>query len=221
MDPIIHNVGQYTPEWWSLRRGVATASEFSRIIMPKKLGLAAAHRKYIQQLIGDLHDVHYGTGERYQNAAMREGIRREPEARSWYAMNQEEGLPVTQVGFITTADGRFGCSPDALVGTDGLMQMKNPTPEVHAGYILDGFLPDDYAPQCYGELWVSGREWLDFMSYCPGFPRQFVVRIYREGPVWERLGALLEEFWTNYRVALYQVTGRELPPGQPAKMLLG
>jgi hypothetical protein len=193
------DVEQYSDRWWELRRGVPTASEFARIITPKQHKLAAAHWGYLCKLIGERYSLQYPPIDRAVSEHMREGTRREPESRRWYEF--EAGCDVRQVGFCLREGGRFGCSPDGLVGEDGLLQLKNPTPEVHVGYVLGGEVPAEYLPQCYGELFVTGREWLDFLSYCPGLP-PFLRRIYPVGPFWRALCDCLEEFWSRYEEAL-------------------
>ncbi len=133
---------------------------------------------------------------------MREGTRREPESRRWYELQHD--VNVRQVGFCTTDDERFGCSCDGLVGDEGIVGFKNPSHEVHASYLLNGALPDDYIPQTYGELWVTGRKWFDFVSYCPDF-RSLVVRVEPCGPFWDALTPVLEQFWLNYQDAIQRI----------------
>lgn len=192
---------QYTEEWWDVRRGVPTASEFGNIITPAKAEFSKGSTGYAHQLIADTFDGNYGVVSEFASAAMRNGTVMEPEARRFYEF--ERSCDVEQVGFCLTDDGRFGCSPDALVGEDGLLELKSPNPKTHVGYLLDGGLPADYKPQCHGQLIVTGRAWVDFMSYVPGFPK-LLVRV-EPDEYTEKLRAALNQFWELYQGMLAKI----------------
>jgi hypothetical protein len=163
---------QGTPEWHSVRCGVPTASEFDKIITTT--GTPSKQRqKYLYQLAGETI-----TGipeESYQNMAMQRGKEMEAEARKLYELIT--GQEVTQVGFCL-ADG-YGCSPDGLVGNDGLLDIKCPTLAVHVGYLLENKFQIDYFQQVQGQLLVTKRKWVDFMSYFPGI-KPFIIRVNRD-----------------------------------------
>lgn len=199
---IVHRCEQYSDEWFALRRGVPTASAFEKIITPKTGKLAAAHEGYICELIGDLGRLDY-PGERPATPAMRNGTLTEPEARRFYEMEQGD---VEQVGFCLTDDGRFACSPDGLVGDDGILELKCPEPKTHVGYLLANELPPEYVPQVHGQLIVTGRKWCDFLSYCPGF-KPLMVRI-EPNEFTDKLRAVLEEFWPKFLAAKAAVFGK-------------
>lgn len=181
-EPQIFTCAQYSPEWWELRRGVPTASAFDRILTAAQMKPSAQQDDYIAELIAEKAQfvVPYMPAEMdggYVNSEMEEGIRREPEARSWYAM--ERGVDLQQVGFVLSACGRFGCSPDALVGDEGGLELKNPSPKVHLRYLLKGTLPNEYKCQVHGSMIVARRLWWDFLSYCPGFA-PLLIRVKRD-----------------------------------------
>jgi hypothetical protein len=171
---VFTSFAQYTPEYWAMRRGVPTASEFSRIITAAKGEFAAGHKSYINDLIGDELDSEYPRLNDGASIAMKRGTALEPEARGLYEL--WANLPIHQVGFVTTDCGHFGCSPDSLVGDEGVLELKSPMPSTHAGYVLDGKLPETYKAQCHGHLIVTGRKWCDFMSYLPG-QEPFIIRV--------------------------------------------
>jgi len=77
--------------------------------------------------------------EAYTSRAMQDGIDMEPEARACYSFLA--GGEVKQVGFCLSDDGRFGCSPDGLVGDDGGLELKCPLPKTHIKYLVEGELP--------------------------------------------------------------------------------
>ena len=106
-------------------------------------------------------------------------------------------VEITRVGFMVHDSGLCGCSPDALVGDDGGVQIKSVIGATQVSYHKYGKLPTDYVSQCHGELYVTGREWWDFFSYCPPI-RPFVRRIYadsKEHKKWvEKWEPLVEQF---------------------------
>jgi len=182
---------QHTPEWHAVRASMPTASEVKRIVTTK--GEVSKQRQaYMYSLAA--RSVSGVTIEGYQSKSMEEGIRREAEARRVYAMFRE--TPVQEVGFcirdIESADGQeiiaqAGCSPDGLVGEDGGLELKNPEDGTHAGYLLSNRLPTQYFIQVQTSLWVTERQWWDFVSHYPGLPL-FVVRVYPD----EKFHAVLD-----------------------------
>ena len=195
---------QMTPEWWEARRGVPTASKFDKILTPTgKPTTGNARRGYICELIADsieqLPPCFSSQGPIRGTNAMQNGIRTEPEARRWYAIDHDA---VQEVGFCLTDDGRFGCSPDSLIGPDGLLEIKCPEVKTHIAYMLDGgkSLLADYRVQCHGQLYVTGRKWVDLLSYFPGY-RPVLVRVEPDAYT-QRLREALEGFYVEYQAAL-------------------
>jgi len=162
----IHNVKQGSEEWLQARLGIVTASELDALISP-----LWQHRK------GDGVNTYLATkiAERWRGCplntfhggSMEQGTLREDEARAWFALDQN--VDVRQVGFITTDDGKMGCSPDGLMD-DGGLEIKCPEPHTHVGYLLAGDLPAKYRAQVYGSMLVTGLPRWRFLSYCRGFP---------------------------------------------------
>lgn len=170
---VILDVQQRTPEWHLARRGIPTASEFGRIITPKTGKLSAGADGYIAELIDEIvrPDAERGFGG---NRHTDRGNELEPEARDWYAF--AVGLPLREAGFCLSDCGRYGCSPDALVGDDGGCEIKAPDGPKHVTYLRAGELPDEYKPQVHGSLVVTGRAWWSFVSWCPPY-RPLLVRV--------------------------------------------
>ena len=192
----------YDDVWWESRRGVPSTSDFGNIITPKNETFASASYAFACKLIAETFDGNYGPQSEFQTAAMRNGHIMEPESRNYYEFHRD--CEVERVGFILTDDGRFGCSPDALVSDDGVLELKNPTAAVHVGYLLEGGLPAAYKPQVHGQLIVTGRKWVDFLSYYPGLPK-LLVRVEPDGFT-DKLRACMEQFWTLYQDLLAKVT---------------
>ena len=198
---------QYTAEWWDARRGIPTASEFSRIVTPKKWDFAKGSSTYAQELIAQLYDPFYGCHDEFMSTAMSNGSAMEPEARRYYEFSR--GVQVEQVGFCLTDDGRFGCSPDGLVGEDGGLECKSPKPTTQIKWLLGGGVPDEHLAQCHGCMYVTGRKWWDFLSYHPSIPH-LLVRVERDEKT-EALGEHLDTFDKSYRAAREEIEAKQKP----------
>ena len=94
-----------------------------------------------------------------------------------YEMLRE--VEVEQVGFCLSDSERYGCSPDGLVGEDGMIELKNPSGKVAIEYLVGGKLPTTYIQQVQTGLLVTDRAWCDFVSYYPGLPT-LIVRVERD-----------------------------------------
>jgi len=164
---------QGTPEWFQARAGKPTASGFDKILTTKGVPSKQAE-KYLYRLAGEA--VTGIPEESYQNVAMLRGKEMEAEARKFYEFKND--VEIVQIGFCLSDDG-YGCSPDGLVGKDGLLEIKCPLMSTHVGYLLNGTLPTEYFQQTQGQLLVTGRKWLDFLSYYPGI-KPLLVRVERD-----------------------------------------
>lgn len=157
-------VQQNTQEWLDARVGVLTASNMDKVITAKTHKPSTSMDKLC---FDSLAEVVLGRSlEDATTAFMERGTLVEEEARLWYEM--EHNVDVRRVGLAVRDDGRVGCSPDGLVGDNGGLEIKCPSAGVHMKYLLAGV--DDYFVQIQGSLWVTGRDWWDFLSYCPGLP---------------------------------------------------
>jgi len=185
-----HLCQQATEEWFKLRCGVATASEFDNLVTPEwKIRTGATPETY---LLKKLAERHLGSPQlSYSSGAMEQGVLREDEARAWYEFNRS--AQVERVGFCTTDDGKAGCSPDGLVGEDGGLEIKCPEAHTHLRYLMAGVLPKDYAAQVQGSLFITGRKWWDFLSYNRSFPA-LVVRVTPDPVAQEAIGKALGQF---------------------------
>lgn len=165
---------QRSPDWYAARSGVPTASNFDKIITTT--GTQSKQRtKYMYQLAGErLGAV---VDETYQSFAMTQGIEKEGDARLLYEM--AKGSEVGAVGFCLSDCGKYGCSPDGLIGDDGGVEIKCPLLSTHVDYLLNSSdeVPSDYYQQVQGSLFVTGRKWWDFVSYYPGI-KPLIIREY-------------------------------------------
>ena len=155
------------------------------------------------------------------NFDMDRGIDTEPLARNLYS---EKYAPVTEVGLmVLERDGfRLGYSPDGLVGDDGLLEVKAPRAKGHISTILAGTPPIDYMPQLQAGLLVSGRKWIDFVSYAGGLP-MFVKRVYPQQKWFQAIAAAARQFEDNAAeiVRLYDEAVVGLHPTERINETLG
>jgi hypothetical protein len=166
----VHNMLQNSAEWFAARRGIPTASNFSKI-MAKGKGLTRA--TYMRFLAGEI--ITGEPGESYTSPEMERGHTMEPDARALYAFVSDNTPEI--VGFIT--NGQKGGSPDALIGSDGLLEIKTNKPPVLIEYLDADEFPSEYKAQCQGNLWVAEREWIDIICYWPKMP-SLIKRAYRD-----------------------------------------
>ncbi|RTK93084.1 hypothetical protein EKI60_06620 [Candidatus Saccharibacteria bacterium] len=179
---------QGSPEWFEARKGIPTSSEFDKIIT--STGKASAQRtKYMYKLAGQR--VGGLVEEGYQSQAMLKGKEREEEARCFYELIYE---PVQRVGFCLSDCGRYGSSTDGLINDKGVFELKCPEIQTHVGYLLKpNEIPTDYFCQTQGELFVTGREYVDFMSFYPGI-KPLIVRAEPDKEFQKLLKKELEKF---------------------------
>lgn len=194
---------QRTPEWYAARRGLPTASEFGSIITPKKMEYAAAADTYIDCLIDALMRPEASGEESWTgNRHTRRGELLEPEAAGTYAFDRDVRL--TAVGLVLSDCRRFGCSPDALIGADGMLEAKAPDGPTFVRWLREnrrtGDVPMEHKAQVHGSLIVTGRAWCDFLAYCPGYD-PLVVRVTPD-KFTDRLREHLDRFHTEYVAAL-------------------
>ena len=186
---IIDDAPQGTPEWFSARCGIPSASNFDKIVTSTGVPSKQA-QKYLYQLAAER--VTGRAEEGYTNAAMERGKETEQEARNLYEVLND--VQIQQVGVCFPDERkRFCASPDGLVGDDGLIEIKCPLAYASVGYLLDKTLPVDYVQQVQGQLLVTGRKWVDFLSYYPGL-KPMIVRVDRDEKFISLLSEALERF---------------------------
>ncbi|MBS1077913.1 YqaJ viral recombinase family protein [Gluconobacter kondonii] len=168
---------QGTDEWLQARCGVLTASVIGNLLTPtgKAAKNEAARRLVLDLLAQRISGV---VEEVPQTFAMQRGHEDEIEAKLLYAQNI---APVSEVGFM--AEDRFGFtigySPDGLVGDDGLLECKSRAHGLQLGVICGGEVPTEYMAQIQTGLLISGRKWLDFISFpAMGGGKMMIRRVY-------------------------------------------
>lgn len=180
----IFNCEQGSPEWFECRRGIPTASKFKDVLAK---GQGLTRRKYLYTLAGEI--LTGEPGESFSNEHMERGHAMEDDARQQYAFQRD--VEPERVGFMRR--GSAGCSPDSLIGVDGLLEIKTKLPHLHLEALESNRLPPEHVAQVQGQLWISGRQWCDFVSYWPRLPL-FCIRVPRDDAYIDTLTVEVEAF---------------------------
>jgi hypothetical protein len=193
-------IEQGSAEWFAERAGKITASRMSDVMALGEGGFfksgprkgqpkppLKARSNYILQLACERLT---GKPRDQINAkSLQWGNDVEPLARTSY--EAKKGVLTTACSFVVHPDFSYiGASPDFLVGDIGGGEIKSPlTPEVHLDTWING-LPDEHIEQIQGGLWVTKRQWWDFVSYHPDFPQHrklYIQRVTRDDAYIEQL----------------------------------
>lgn len=186
-----HNIPQNTPEWGLLRIGRITASNFGTIMANEGKSFGEPAKRYASRIA--VESILGSKLPDYQNDFMVRGTEFEEQARYWY--EQENLVTVEPGGFME--DGCFGGSADGRVSPDGLIEIKTTIYSTHFERWKNKDYDSAYGWQIQGNIWLYDARWLDFISYCPEFPankRIYVFRVERDEEKIKRLQARLNEF---------------------------
>ena len=194
---IIETCEQGSAEWLTMRLGKVTASKMADVIS-KGRGTAPSKtaETYMMELIAERL-----TGKSksfFENEAMRWGTETEPQARSMYSVNNDF-VEIKEVAFVEHNEF-IGISPDGMIGGKGLLEIKCPNTTTQIKRALSDDYSADYKAQIQAQLWVTEREWCDFVSFDPrldcaaGYLQQ---RVFRD-----------EEYITEMKVKTYAFVER-------------
>ena len=167
---IIHrNIEQGSPEWFAVKLGKPSTSNFHRM-MSNKVGttyMGDTAKTYalelaLERITGEITKIP-------MTEWMKRGIKLEPEARQHYMDNTFRN--VEEIGGIEN----FGCycSTDGLVVdklNDRLVEIKCHKGTIHYKHLMKPttFL-NHHKWQLQGELWISERRVVDLYGYHPKF----------------------------------------------------
>lgn len=180
-------------DWLTARAGRATASRFKDILAKTKSGPAASRRNYLVELATERMTKQ--ASEKFVSAAMQWGVENEAGAKIVYS--QQMGVEVDEIGFCKHDTLEAGASPDGLIDWDGLVEFKCPyVSAVHIETWLYG-MPSDHMAQVQGQMWITGRQWCDFVSFDCRMPEDlqlYVQRIHRDNAYIAALEAEVRNF---------------------------
>jgi predicted phage-related endonuclease len=203
----IHNVEQNSPAWMNLRLGIITASSMKDVLSKgrSKTATSVTRQTYMDKLMGEQLSGRFPSN--YTNEAMMMGHELEKYAREYY--ERATGNKVTQVGFITNHDdiGTVGFSPDGLIGEDGVLEIKSRMDHVQVRVLLnDAPSPEHYAQMQCG-LWVSERQWCDYVSFNEYIP-PFIRRVHRDDEFIANMREQVIEFYAEMTANLKILTDK-------------
>lgn len=189
---------QGTEEWLTARLGIPTATGIENIVTPtgKK---SSSQIKYMSELIEESILGLQDSG--YKSAFMERGNQLEPLARSAYEF--VTGNTVTQVGGVYLDDKK-----EVMVSPDGLipelkkgLEIKCPKMSTHIRYLLEGGIPSEYIIQVQANLWVTGYDTWDFVSYCPEYQKQplYIFTVHRDQALMTAFDKLIPQFLNTLR----------------------
>jgi len=168
---------QRTAEWYEKRRGKITASAISKTMMKST---TAGYRNYMAEKVAEV--LTGCCAESFTSGPMQWGIDHEDDARLCYSFIT--GNEVEQVDFVDHHSmENCGASPDGLIGTDGLVEIKCPNTATHIDYLTKRKVPKDYNDQMQWQMACTGRQWCDFASYDPRMPENLqlcIIRVERD-----------------------------------------
>lgn len=190
--------GQGSQAWMDARIGLPTASEFDNLLTPKfKLRTGQTPLNYLNKKVAE-----YWLGNPllgFSSFATDQGNVLEDEAKPWYSM--QYNVDIKNVGFITTDDGRIGCSPDGLLGDSEGLEIKCPEPHTHVGYLMDNVVPEEYLLQVHGSMYVTGFKSWKFLSYRRHFPA-LVLTVQRDEAIIEAIHEAVTSFLNRFDQAI-------------------
>lgn len=161
---------QNSDEWFSARMGIPTASKFATVMAK---GEGKTRSEYMRKLAGEI--LTEEPSESFSNSHTERGHELEDVARREYAFIT--GNEPVRVGFVR--NGEKGASPDSLIGENGGLEIKTALPHIQIDRLERDRLPPEHKAQVQGNLWVTEREFWDFVSYWPKLP-MLNVRVYRD-----------------------------------------
>lgn len=201
-------VEQGSEEWHQARLGRATASRFGDIMAKIKTGEAAQRKNYRAELVAERL-----TGERvdfFKSSAMVWGTETEPLARLRYSLIT--GNDAEECGFFAHTEMLTGASPDGLIGDNGTLEIKCPNTATHIETLRKQTVPYQYYWQVMGQLWITGREWCDFVSFDPRLPDNaqfFMTRVMRDDVKIKELESEVKDFLESVELDINFVNSYE------------
>ncbi|MDE2096834.1 MAG: YqaJ viral recombinase family protein [Patescibacteria group bacterium] len=185
---VVHFCEQGAPEWYEARLGKVTASNFSKV-------MAGGEGKVRSKLLRDLAaEILTGEpAEGFQSWQMQRGKDMEADARDWYDRNHLD-IDVQQIGFMFNPEINAGWSPDGLCGDDGGLELKWHEPHVMISLLEKGTFPPEHRAQCHGALWVSGRQWIDYVAYSHAKLPKYYHRVQRDETYIDEIAAAVRKF---------------------------
>jgi putative phage-type endonuclease len=162
----IHEMEQRSDEWFAIKKGKASASRAQAIGNGGK-GL----ENYIIEIMAEYYSI--AERENYINEHMQRGIELEPIAKQVYEL--EHDCEVREIGFAEYNE-YIGCSPDGLVGKDGMIEIKCPSDKNYLDILVNEKIDSGYVWQCQMNMLILQRKWCDLIFYNPNFKKSMYIK---------------------------------------------
>ena len=179
---------QRTEEWKGDRLGVITGTKAHELLSSKTTRLTLMARMLSEFATANTKEIP-------QTFAMKRGQEQEVFARQIY--EEKHDVEVVESGIAISNCTYFGYSTDGFVGTDGAVEIKSLVSPKTILPVLSGDL-SDYMDQCQGGLWITEREWIDFIMYLPQLKSikkdMYIQRVYRDEAYIKQLKSDLDQF---------------------------
>lgn len=168
---------QRSDDWFTARLGKVTASKVKDVMAKGRAGAPSATRKnYMMRLLCERLTGRRDEG--FTSVAMQRGTDLEPVARSAYEVGA--GVMTVETGLILhpSIEG-FGASPDGLVGSSGMLEIKCPNTAQHIAVIQSGAHDPQYEWQMLAQMACAGKDWVDFVSFDDRLPEPLQYACFR------------------------------------------
>jgi putative phage-type endonuclease len=207
---------QGSDEWKMIRLGKVTASRVADVVAKTKTGWGASRANLMAALVAErLTGV---CQEAYTNGAMAWGTATEPQARAAYEFHVD--VDVEPIAFVEHPTiPMAGCSPDGLVGADGLLEIKCPNVATHIATLLGDEIDGKYVKQMQWQMACTGRQWCDFVSFDPRMPPEMqlhVCRVQRDQKHIDELQAAVIDFLAEVAVTVERLRTKYQPAAEAA-----
>jgi len=209
MSALYFDIEQGSDEWMEARRGIVTASCFHKLITPTgKLAMGEKPKTYLAELIAERIEP----SESFSNEWTERGLALEPDAVSAYEFIT--GNTVTPMGIVyKDASYTASASPDGIVGENGGIEIKSLKLSNHIKHLLADTVPPEHVMQCQGCMWVTGREWWDFISYSPS-AKILIKRVERDEKIMETMDRVMPVFIESLEQSAAFIMGYEYQTNQ-------
>lgn len=189
---------QGTPEWLAARAGSLGASSIADALAKTKTGWGASRANIKARLVTER--ITGSPVETFTNAAMQRGTDLEPQARAFYSFHA--GVSVSEVGIVPHPTIKHShCSPDGLIGDDGMVEIKCCGAARHIEMLTDSAPEDRYIKQCIWQMACTGRRWVDLAYFNPDLPQAMQLVIHRIN----RIDAVIAEMEADVSAFLAEV----------------
>jgi putative phage-type endonuclease len=183
---IKYNIEQCSEAWFNIRLGRVTGTSFKDLMAKKE---TAAYRNLIADIAAEKITGLSEDADNYESEWMTRGKELEPIAANYYS--ELFDIELEQTGFVTfETDNKYfnwcGVSPDRLIKNTGILEIKCPKRSTHWYYLQSEKLPSEYYWQVMGQLFVTGADYCDFMSFYPDL-KPFIIQVLPDKKAFEQI----------------------------------